>query len=142
MCVVEYDGYLLLDLTSYSQSTMVANMFLNGTYPISANVANGEPVTITYHHQQTSLPPVVCAFHNVTQNVQALVLEGITEQTTSNLSSLQQPLLFWHTKWQNGVILDGNTHSDLPLCSLLPNVLHVSLESKTECPKMGGPRSS
>jgi hypothetical protein len=35
----------------------------------------------------------------VLATAQSLALEGITEHTPSNLTSLQQRLFLWHTKW-------------------------------------------
>jgi hypothetical protein len=58
---------------------------------------NGDVITIGYH-QQTSLP-VIHAFHNVLATAQSLAMEGITEHSTSNLTSLQQRLFGWHTRW-------------------------------------------
>jgi hypothetical protein len=61
------------------------------------SLANGDRITIGYH-RQTSLP-VIRGFHNVLATAQSLALEGISDQTTSNLTSLQQRLFLWHTKW-------------------------------------------
>jgi hypothetical protein len=60
-------------------------------------MGNGDVITIGYH-RQTSLP-VIRAFHNVLATAQSLALEGISEQSTSNLTSLQQRLFGWHTRW-------------------------------------------
>jgi hypothetical protein len=60
-------------------------------------LVNGDRITIGYH-QHTSLP-VIRGFHNVLATAQSLALEGIMEHTPSNLTSLQQRLFLWHTKW-------------------------------------------
>jgi hypothetical protein len=60
-------------------------------------LANGDQITIGYH-RQTSLP-VIRGFHNVLATAQSLALEGISEPSKSNLTSLQQRLFLWHSKW-------------------------------------------
>jgi hypothetical protein len=101
--ILECDAFLLpgLKIWLFSPQVLLAEhkggrsvLEWNSSY---LELANGDRITITYH-RQTSLP-VERAFHNVMSTAQALALEGITEQQTSNLTSLQHRLFLWHTKW-------------------------------------------
>jgi hypothetical protein len=101
--VIECEGYLLpgLKIRLFSPQVFLAESQA-GRYVLEWNksyleLPNGDQATIAYH-KQTSLP-VIRGFHSVLQTAQALALEGITEQSNDNLTSLQKRLFLWHTKW-------------------------------------------
>ena len=103
MTVLTCDGYHIpeLKIRLFSPQVMLGEQ-KGGKYVLEWNssyleLANGDHITIGYH-RQTSLP-VIRGFHNVLTTAKALALEGLVEPTASNLTSLQQCLFKWHTKW-------------------------------------------
>jgi hypothetical protein len=101
--VLECDGYHLpeLKIRLFSPQILLGEQ-QGGKYVLEWNtsyllLANGDRITIGYH-RQTSLP-VIRGFHNVLATAKSLALEGVSEESKSNLTSLQQHLFRWHTKW-------------------------------------------
>ena len=101
--LLQCKGYYLPDLKIqlFSPQTFLRG-HKTGRYSLEwdksiSELPNGNTVTIGYH-RQTSLP-ILRGFNDAMKTAKSLALSGLTDNSNQNLTSHQQQLFTWHTRW-------------------------------------------